>query len=150
MAILKIMDKAYADNEAEKTVYNYIMCSNKTNGLTSGYNVYKEYYLNIAETVHSLFSNNESHRFIHFIISYENDHDIRTIYSDAMHTAMFFRDNQVIFGIHLNTDNQHIHFMVNNVRFTDGYAIKDYRKLHNELTAYCNMNISEEIRYKHI
>ena len=40
--------------------------------------------------------------------------------------------NQVVFGIHLNTAYQHIHFMVNNVRFTDGYVIKDYAELRRE------------------
>ena len=101
MAVLKIMDKAYADIDAEKDVYNYIMNTDKTDGCVGGYNVFADHYLDIAPTVRRLFSNNDSYRFIHF--------------------------------------------MVNNVRFTDGYVIKDYSKLRNQLTDYCNGCILEKL-----
>ena len=145
MAVLKIMDKAYADIDAEKDVYNYIMNTDKTDGCVGGYNVFADHYLDIAPTVRRLFSNNDSHKFIHFIISYKNNYDIDNIYRDARIIASFFIDNQVVFGIHINTKNLHIHFMVNNVRFTDGYVIKDYSILRNQLTDYCNGRILEKL-----
>lgn len=145
MAVLKIMDKAYTESYSEENVYNYIMNTNKTDGCVGGYNVFADHYLDIASTVRRLFSNNDSHKFIHFIISYKNNYDIDNIYRDARIIASFFIDNQVVFGIHLNTENLHIHFMVNNVRFTDGYVIKDYSKLRNQLTDYCNGCILEKL-----
>ena len=145
MAILKIIDKPYVGENAEKCVYEYIMEPVKTYDITGGYNVYKEYYLNIAPKVRNLFSKNETHKFIHLIVSYKDQHEISEIYSDAMTIAMFFTGNQVVFGIHLNTAYQHIHFMVNNVRFTDGYVIKDYAELRRELIDYCNGRILERI-----
>lgn len=69
MAVLKIMDKAYTESYSEENVYNYIMNTNKTDGCVGGYNVFADHYLDIASTVRRLFSNNDSHKFIHFIES---------------------------------------------------------------------------------
>lgn len=145
MAVLKIIDKAYAEEYSEENVYNYIIQDKKTDGFIGGFNVYADYYLDMAPKVRKLFSNNDTHKFIHFILSYKDHYDIDQIYRDAMIIAMFFIDNQVVFGIHHNTDYQHIHFMVNNVRFTDGYVIKRHSELRKDLIDYCNGRILEKI-----
>lgn len=61
---------------------------------------------------------------LHYIVSFSEDemqyitpHDARMI---GYEVAEFFTNCQVVFGVHDNEDNLHIHFVVNTTSYADG------------------------------
>ena len=65
----------------------------------------------------------------HFVVSFDNDDRSwitpRLAYEIGVKICQYyFGSNQIVFSVHTNEDNLHIHFCVNTVSFVDG------RKLH--------------------
>ena len=71
-------------------------------------------------------------RLRHFVLSFEGNHseDLGLVYSIGEKVAeKIGKSYQVVFAVHENTENIHIHFIMNAVSYVDG---KRYRGTHEE------------------
>lgn len=82
----------------------------------------------------------------HFVLSFSPEEldDPNVVYEIACYVARFIgRDYQVVFAVHENTENLHIHFMQNSVSYTTGHKYggskKDYYQLVNFLTEFLKL-----------
>lgn len=92
-------------------------------------------------------------RMIHFWVSFSAEEMSVLNYSDYRHIgyaiADFFENqHQVVFGLHENTDNTHIHFAVNPVNYCTGYKYHWQKSDTRRLKALVNQCVSETIRQR--
>lgn len=59
--------------------------------------------------------------YIHFVVFFKGKQDADIVYGIAERICMLYADYQVLFSVHLNTRNTHIHFVLNTVSVTDGH-----------------------------
>ncbi len=59
--------------------------------------------------------------YIHFAVSFKGKKDVDTAYFIAQNIADLYEDFQVLFAVHINTANTHIHFIINSVNVKDGH-----------------------------
>lgn len=78
----------------------------------------------------------------HFIVSFENNDRYWLTPALAYNIGVlicqyYFGRNQIVFSVHTNTDNLHIHFCVNTVSFVDGIKLHGGRESYLALYAHC-------------
>lgn len=141
----------YQDDLAYQNVYRYITRADKTPdnyvihaGVDSD-NAVMEY-----ETVANVYGKNEGVRLRHSIISFKNGE----AYIDQVYRVMemvcwyyFNQGYQIVGAVHQDTDQLHIHFMMNQVSYIDGRKYEGTREQHkhfmNQLKRFCfKMNIN--------
>lgn len=75
----------------------------------------------------------------HFIVSFEEDVLAYDAYVLGYQIAAFYAGRyQIVFGVHEDTDNLHIHFVFNTVSFVDGLKYSDDHSDLSRLKAYVN------------
>lgn len=149
MAVLKVVNRAgkYHDIGAREVEAGYIFNPLKMyHGFCGGVAV-KENFVESMNEVAIRFKKTKGIQLRHFILSFppEEIDDPEIVYEIACHVARFIgRDYQIVFAVHENTDNLHIHFMQNSVSYTTGYKYsgskKDYYQLVNFLTEFLKDN----------
>ncbi len=65
--------------------------------------------------------------YIHFAVSFKGKKDVDTAYFIAENIADLYEDFQVLFAVHINTANTHIHFVINSVNVKDGHKFSQSR-----------------------
>lgn len=82
----------------------------------------------------------------HFVLSLEtnNKADYKECMTVGYEIADYFSDFQIAFAVHKDTNNRHIHFVVNSVSYKDGHKFSQGPGELIEFKTYCN-----EILHKH-
>lgn len=73
------------------------------------------------ETVKKYYGKEGGREYIHFCISFKGKRDADTAYFIADNITQLFDGFQVLFAVHLNTKNTHVHFVINSVNVNDGH-----------------------------
>ena len=121
MPLLKIVDESYSNEDAMVNVINYICRS----GLTSGLGVNPECAALQMSLVKQLWYKTDGRQVRHFILSFSASEPVAPDdlmrYGYAAADYYYEKGFQVVFGIHLDTNHPHLHFVVNTVNFRDGH-----------------------------
>ena len=120
MPILIVMNKPYNDDEALRTVVNYV--KRVGYGFYGGYAVNPRYAFEEMQLVKDLWGKDHGRRVRHFILSFSKSEQIS--YEEAMRLGFFiccyYRNYQSVYGLHEDARHPHLHFAVNTVAYTDG------------------------------
>lgn len=133
MAMLKILNCAgkYHDIGARENVAGYIFNPVKmVHGFCGGVAV-TENFVECMNEVAVRFKKTKGIQLRHFVLSFSPEEldDPEVVYEIACHVARFIgRDYQIVFAVHENTDNLHIHFMQNSVSYTTGHKYNGSKK----------------------
>lgn len=133
MPLIKMINDSYSNQNALHNVIDYIRRRSLIyDGLAVAPND-AEFQM---QFVKEAFYKTEGRQIRHFIVAFSNseDYDIDEIYTLAQKIALYYANKyQIILGIHMNTENAHIHFAFNTVSYIDGKMYRegygDYIKL---------------------
>ena len=129
MVIAKWVDEQYYAEESINNVLNYILTDKRTGGRV---NYYGSCNVDINDTfeqfmyVKRFFNKTDGRKLLHLVVSFGKDTTSYDAYIMAYQIAAYLaEERQVIFGVHEDKDNVHIHFMINTVSFIDGSLLFD-------------------------
>lgn len=138
MAIVKIVRNNYSSSNLnfpdgiDLTLINYISDWHKAkSGFVFGYNVLLVSPEAIAEqfqTVRQVFHKENGRLMRHFIVSFAEDEpvDARVAAKFGLIIARYYAPKyQIVFAVHEDTENIHIHFILNTVSFVDGHKFNE-------------------------
>ena len=117
---IEIVPGSFTNENAYENLINYI---SKPKAIIGGCGIYpftseaaiNQFYLT---KLYSLVSSPDERYLWHFFVSFENAVDLQFLRIIATSICISFSDNyQSFFGIHLDTDHQHIHFAINAYSF---------------------------------
>lgn len=139
MAILKTLNCAgkYTDVNARYDVIHYIMQPYKTHNKIIGGE--KVNMLNPAlsmETTAELYNKNSRTRLRHFTLSFHKKENVSLQDIIDIATAICFyivEKYEVVYALHEDTSQLHIHFVFNTISYIDGYRYKGNRQEYYEL-----------------
>ena len=127
MELVKIVNGEYKNRDALSNVIHYITNPEKTEHYIGaiGVNPYDpQKMVDQMLLVKKVFGKEDGHRNVrHFIISFDKKDHITPEEAQwiAEDVARFYSSRyQICYGVHLNTDDLHIHFALNTVSFIDG------------------------------
>ena len=127
MEIVKIVKKKYCHEDSIRNLIEYVTDENKTHNYIGaiGTNAYEpEKMIQQMEAVKEGFDKKSGYRQArHLIVSFKSEVNItpEIAYYMAYDIARYYSDRyQICFGVHLDTDNIHIHFIQNTVSYVDG------------------------------
>ena len=144
MATFKVIGKGedgkYFDTFALTDVINYVVNSCKTpSNLIGTFSVRLGYAAQQMELVSRAFNNYQKLRLRHWIISF-GDHDLINpieAYYIAVEAAKFYADRyQLVFAVHEDTDQVHVHFVMNQVSYVDGRKYSGTKKEYYDFIYY--------------
>lgn len=143
MAILKVIHEAgkYKDTNAVQAVIRYCTNDEKTNGFIGADSVspYPEHAIFQMNTLQTLYGKNNGTHLRHMVVSFESDDNIppNIALEIGYKIAAYYGCNyQIIFGVHLDTYNTHIHFVMNTVNYNTGLKYDGSHKDLNNFTNY--------------
>lgn len=128
MAIVKFSNaKADKNNNSGrklKRAINYITNSKKTRPeLIGGIGVDKDNSFERMETVKRFYNKTHGREYKSFVVSFKGERFEDVVYEAAKYISRYFSDYQVLYAVHINTENTHIHFIVNSVCVSDGHKL---------------------------
>lgn len=156
MAAIKVIipKGKYENSDAVDNVISYVLKLDDES-LVGGYgislgsveDIIKQFYI-----IKEAYSKNEGKQIFHIIFSIN-----KTFYFNEKQILMlayklgryFSKDRQVVFGVHNDTKNLHIHMAVNTIAFTNGkyiayWDINDIKQFAND----CVNEFAEEVWFK--
>ncbi len=150
MAFAKIVDKpGYSDHDILEKVIRYITDPCKAiQGLIGGFNLLPlsaEFIIEQMEIVKIVWHKTEGKQIRHFIVSFaywENVSEIEA-YRLAYYLAAYYADRyQIVYAVHEDKPNVHIHFIVNTVSYKDGLMYAEGKDDYTRLQEYifCELN----------
>lgn len=150
MSIIKFINGKNRGAAALKNKIDYILDPEKTNRSISGGNGVElsNAYQDMA-TVQTLMGKESGRRFIHYVISFEAGIELDIAVGICMEIAEYFSEEyQFVWAIHTNTDNLHMHVVLNAVnmrtakKFSQSKAdLLAFRKHANKILASYEQNI---------
>ena len=121
MAVLKLLTKSYATDTALRNVINYI----GKYGLEycGGFGVNPEYAYEEMLLVKKIWHKEDGQQVRHFVLSFAKEEKLNTQQKLklAYDICRYYPEFQCFFGCHYDTDNPHIHFVMNTVSAIDGH-----------------------------
>ncbi len=152
MEIVKIVNENYKAPSALENVINYVTNKEKTNGYIGGYGVNPcdpAQMILQMEKVKEIFGKTNGFRQIrHFIVSFDPTWQVTADMARqiAYEIARFYMGRyQICFGVHLDKENIHIHFVMNSESYVDGKlysgALRDLFELKQHVKNVLNRNI---------
>lgn len=139
MAFLKIVNEAYKEDVALDNLIFYIAMKSEISGGWGISNENPEAVIAEFKAVKRFWNKTGGRQVKHFILSWDRDiwlHLEQIRYVAAKFTLFFQPDYQVYWGVHLDTDNQHIHVAVNTVSYFNGKMMSFGQNERNELCSY--------------
>lgn len=144
MANYKVIGKGqngkYTDEWARKDVITYCERLDKTPHNYKGSRAVN--IENAAEEMNILaqvYNNDEKVRLRHSVISFDKDENIAATQADEIARAaiQYFGDEyQIIYCVHEDTDNIHVHIVMNQVSYLDGHKYHGSKKQHYDFIKY--------------
>lgn len=137
MSILKFLNGKNCGDETLKAKLDYVLNPEKINRHLIGGNgldVNRAY--NDMMTIQTLYGKETGRRFIHYILSYDEDVELDVAADICEEVASYFsEDYQYIWAIHTNTNNIHMHVVINSVNVHTG---KKFSQSQAELLKFRN------------
>lgn len=126
MAIIKFNNRRNSTikkrNNRLRRAIDYITDLNKTcHDLIGGNSVNENNAFERMKIVKEYYNKCGGREYIHFVVSFKGKQNADIAYEIADNISMIFENYQVIFAVHLNTSNTHIHFVINTVCVLDGH-----------------------------
>jgi len=126
MAIIKFNNRKKSSSKGRpeklKRILDYITDLKKTcTDLIGGNGVNKDNAFDRMNIVKEYYNKKAGREYIHFVVSFKGKQDADIVCDIAERICMLYADYQVLFSVHLNTRNTHIHFVLNTVSVTDGH-----------------------------
>lgn len=130
MAVLKIINSIgkYYDNNSREDVINYITNPYKTPGGyigTYGLNTYE--YSKEMDKVALSFNKDTGVRLRHFVIGFEGREAVNAalVYQIGYEISAYLgKEYQTVFSVHQDTEQLHIHIVINAVSYLDGHRYR--------------------------
>ena len=151
MATLKVLNGKgkYHDLGAREDVARYICNPLKSSsGLIGGVGVTED----IVESMNDVaarFQKTNGVQLRHFVLSFSPDElDCpKCVFDFACYVAEFIgQEYQVIFAVHENTANLHIHFMFNSISYRDGHRYLGKKKEYYDLVNFVKAELKQLYR----
>ena len=79
------------------------------------------------KTVKQFYGKEGGREYIHFCVSFKGKRDEELVSFIAENISVIFADFQVLFAVHTNTPNTHIHFIINSVNVNNGRKFSQSR-----------------------
>lgn len=132
MAIVKFNNRKNSTSNTKrnklKRIIEYVTDRKKTcEDLIGGVGISCVNALERMETVKRFYGKEGGREYIHFAVSFKGKKDVDTAYFIAENIADLYEDFQVLFAVHTNTANTHIHFVINSVNVKDGHKFSQSR-----------------------
>ena len=130
VARYKVINQAgkFQDPNAYTDVIQYCTNPDKTpSGLIGGRNLDTNYAAEQMETVADVFGKNSKTRVEHTVLSFSPNEEISLegIVEIADSLADYYaEDYQVLYAVHENTDNPHVHMVMNRISHRDGHRYR--------------------------
>ena len=126
MAIIKFNNRKKSSSKGRtgklQRILDYITDLKKTcTDLIGGNGVNKDNAFDRMNIVKDYYNKKAGREYIHFVVSFKGKQDADIVYGIAERICMLYADYQVLFSVHLNTRNTHIHFVLNTVSVKDGH-----------------------------
>lgn len=113
----------YQDDRALKDVIAYALNPQKTYGFVGGQVVGMDDPAQSMEAVAEKFGKNSGVRLRHYVLSFSQQEltDPEIAYAIASSVAEYIAERyQVVYGVHQDTDEIHVHFVANTINFKTG------------------------------
>lgn len=129
MAIVKFNNRknstsAEKRNNRLKRAIEYITDPNKTcDELTGGIGVNGKNALERMNIIKKYYNKCGGREYVHFVVSFKGRQDVNVVYNIGKKICEIYYEYQVLFAVHVNTKNTHIHFIVNTVSVFDGHKL---------------------------
>lgn len=138
MAIVKFNNPRTATNnngaDKLKRIIKYVTSREKTDSdLIGGIGVSEKNAFARMNTVKNFYNKTNGRGYIHFIVSPKGYIDPDLLYMAAEQISFYYKDYQILYAVHVNTNNTHIHFVLNTVCVTDGHKFSQSK---NELAQF--------------
>ncbi len=133
MAILKIANSIgkYYDNSSRESVVNYITNPDKTpDGYIGTVGLHSCEYAKEMDELADSYHKNTGVRLRHFVISFESweVNNPSVAYQIGCDIVEYLgREYQAVFSVHQDTDQLHIHIVINAVSHVDGHRYRGTR-----------------------
>lgn len=79
------------------------------------------------QIVKQFYGKDGGREYMHFVVSFKGKKDADNVYFVAEKIAELYDGFQVLFAVHINTANTHIHFIINSVNVNDGHKFSQSR-----------------------
>lgn len=130
MAYVRINNNPYTDKKSVETLIRYAVIDKKTGGLVryyGGLGVCTDRGIDFISAqfwlVKRVFGKTEGRQVRHIYVSFSPDEHVGPVCASqiAFLIAQYYGNRfQILYGIHEDTDNLHIHFILNTVSYIDG------------------------------
>lgn len=127
--MLKFTNGKNRGNESLRQAINYILNPEKTSTeLISGNGIDTATPCRDMETIQFLFGQKTGRRYIHYVISFDRGVSEKTALLVAEEASCYFaQEYQYIMAVHTNTDNVHVHVILNAVNVSTGKKFSQSR-----------------------
>lgn len=151
MCIVKVVKKPYKNESSIFNLINYALTDKRSNTAVRYYGGYNVGVLRAAEQfvlVNQYFQKWDDRKMRHFVVSFDENIAPYDAYILGWQIAAFYADRyQIVFGVHDNTENVHIHFVFNTVSFVDGLKYSEsYSDLY-KLNVYVDKTYNEYMEH---
>ena len=125
MAKLIIFRNDYDTLAAMQNVFGYVGNGSKSCGYTGAQNMLINNDIEQVNAVNRYFCNNTKKKVIHFVIAFAQEDYISTedAFSAGYEVCSLLPEYQIMFSVHQDTDNPHIHFAMNPTSLIDGHKV---------------------------
>lgn len=149
MCIVKVVNDPYLNYECIFNLTHYALVGKPDKRIRyyGGYNVVLSRADEEIVLVKQYFQKTDRRLMRHFTVSFNDETSAYDAWILGWRIAAYYADRyQIVFGVHENTDNIHIHFVMNTVSFVDGLKYSGgYGDLYN-LTSYADKICKEYSR----
>lgn len=137
MCIVKMVNESYENRSSVLNLVNYALNDKRYNRPVRFYGGYNVDVSRAAEQmlqVKEYYQKTGNRKMRHIIVSFEDDIDPYDAYILGWQIAAYYADRyQIVFGVHEDTENLHIHLVFNTVSFVDGLK---YSEEYSDLAAF--------------
>lgn len=142
MCIIKMVSDSYKNFSSIFNLVNYALTDKRTKQpvrYCGGFNVDISRADEQMVLVKEYFHKASKRMMRHFIVSFEDDISPYDAYILGYRIAAYYAGRyQIVFGVHEDTDNPHIHFVFNTVSFVDGLKYSENISDLSRFKAYVN------------
>lgn len=139
MPIIKFVNEKYNSFKAMKNLIHYIMAAEKTPnriiGAIAAYPIEEKEIVRQFKQTQVLHRNQKKNRALHIVLSFSTEESQWLTFKDyekiGYSVGNYYgkANHQVVFALHEDTDNPHIHFAINTVNYLTG---KKYHQQHED------------------
>lgn len=142
MCIIKMVNEPYNNYSSIFNLVNYVLTDKRTGGFINYYGGFNVNILRADEQmvlVKEYYHKTANRKMRHFVVSFEEEISPYDAYVLGLQIAAYYVGRyQIVFGVHEDTDNVHIHFAFNTVSFVDGLKYSGAFSDISTLRAYVN------------